>query len=105
MTKNENKAVVVTSVVLLIFLALFYNTLRNQISDSFLRSAFNIVANVFEIVAVMLWCVSVRNRIINKQICRYLIYVGGLMCFWLFIRAIKWYFVSTFDDVTRYLWY
>lgn len=105
MTKNEHKPVVVISVALLIFLAMFYERLYDLILNPFLRSAFTMVTNTAEIVAVMLWCVSVRNRIINKQICRYLICVGGLMCFWLFIRAIKWYFVSNFDDVTRYLWY
>ena len=105
MTKKESKPVVVASVALLIFLAMFYERLHDMVSDPFLRSAFNIVTNTAEIVSVMLWCVSVKNRIINKQICRYLICVGGLMCFWLFIRAIKWYFVGNFDDVTRYLWY
>ena len=105
MTKRETKTVVVASVALLIFLAMFYERLHDMIADPFLRSAFNIVTNTAEIVSVMLWCVSVKNRIINKQICRYLICVGALMCFWLFIRAIKWYFVGKFDDVTRYLWY
>lgn len=103
MRKNENKTVIITSVILLLLLALFYERLYEQFTNAFLRSAFSIVTNIFEIVSVMLWCVSVKNRIINKQICRYLIYVGGLMCFWLFIRTIKWYFVSNFDVVTRYL--
>lgn len=105
MRKNENKTVIITSVILLLFLALFYERLYEQFTNAFLRSAFSTVTNIFEIVAVLLWCVSVKNRIINKQICRYLIYVGSLMCFWLVIRMIKWFFVSHFDTVGRYLWY
>ena len=99
MRKNENKTVIISSVILLLFLALFYERLYEQFTNEFLRSAFSTVTNIFEIVAVLLWCVSVKNRIINKQICRYLIYVGSLMCFWLVIRMIKWFFVSHFDTV------
>lgn len=105
MTKKEQKPVIFVSVVLLVFLALFYERLYEQLPVGVFRAAFCIFTNVFEISAVLLWCVSVKNRIINKQICRYLIYVGSLMCFWLVIRMIKWFFVSHFDTVGRYLWY
>ena len=105
MTKKEQKPVILVSVVLLVFLALFYKRLYEQLPVGVFRAAFCIFTNVFEISAVLFWCVSVKTRIINKQICRYLIYVGSLMCFWLLIRTVKWFFLSHFDTAGRYLWY
>ena len=63
---------------------------------------------LFQIISVdvlIAWCVSIRNRILNKQIRRYLILVGILMIFWLTIRIIKWRFLSVTDPMGRYLWY
>ena len=53
------------------------------------------------------WGISVRNRIIQPQIRRYLTAISALMVFWFIIRSVKFHFVSevTAPDVKRCLWY
>ena len=50
------------------------------------------------------WGISVRNRIIQTQVRRYLISIAGLMASWFVIRSTKYYFTA---DITieRQLWY
>ena len=50
------------------------------------------------------WGISVRNRIIQTQVRRYLISIAGLMAFWFVIRSTKYFFTA---DITigRQLWY
>lgn len=50
------------------------------------------------------WGISVRNRIIQPQVRRYLIAISVLMGFWIAIRGIK-YSLDTCVWLMRYLWY
>lgn len=56
---------------------------------------------------IIAWGISVRKRIIQKQVRRYLISIDSLMLFWFLIRTAKFYFISeTAHPVTvRYIWY
>lgn len=53
------------------------------------------------------WCFSLRNRIIQVQVRRYLTSIASLMVFWLFIRTIKFHFLpeELYPDIRRYIWY
>ncbi len=53
------------------------------------------------------WGLSIRSRIIQTQVRRYMTAIALLMVFWLLIRTFKFYFISSeiFPTVTRYLWY
>ncbi|MGN0609725.1 MAG: hypothetical protein ACI4J6_11000 [Oscillospiraceae bacterium] len=50
------------------------------------------------------WCISVRDRIIQPQVRRYLTLVSALMVFWMTVRTIR-YSLDECMWVTRYLWY
>lgn len=50
------------------------------------------------------WGISIRKRVVQAQVRRYLTAVSVLMVFWFAIRTMKYYFVID-PVVTRYLWY
>ena len=50
------------------------------------------------------WCISVRNRIIQPQVRRYLTVVSALMVFWITVRTIR-YSLDECMWLRRYLWY
>lgn len=53
------------------------------------------------------WEFSIRNRIIQSQVRRYMTVIASLMVFWLFARTLKFHFISSeiYPNVTRYIWY
>jgi len=50
------------------------------------------------------WGVSLRQRIVQTQVRRYLTAAAALCVFWLSIRTVKFFFAVT-PSVTRWLWY
>lgn len=52
----------------------------------------------------MAWGFSVRNRVVQIQVRRYLSAVSYLMVFWFVVRSAKYFFVSD-PAIVRYLWY
>ncbi len=53
----------------------------------------------------IMWALSLKRRIIDKQIFRLLISVVGLLIFWFMIRTIKYIFVPKYTNMDRWLWY
>ena len=53
------------------------------------------------------WGISLRGRIIQPQVRRYLTAIAGLMVFWFLLRTCKFHFIpaGTQPDLSRYLWY
>ena len=49
------------------------------------------------------WCHSVRFRIVQTQVRRYLLSISMLMVLWLLLRSIKFSIENT--DAERWLWY
>lgn len=66
-------------------------------ASSFLRSGIYIVL-------FTAWGISVRSRIIQPQVCRYLTAVSALMVFWVTVRTIRYQFAEA-PWVLRHLWY
>ena len=50
------------------------------------------------------WGISIRERVVQAQVRRYLTVVSLLMVFWFAVRTMKYYFVTD-PTATRYLWY
>lgn len=51
------------------------------------------------------WGLSIRKRVMQKQVKTYLTIISGLMVFWLAIRSIKYFFVMEDLNLFRHLWY
>ena len=71
-----------------------------------LSTILSTVRNIIHIALLLFWCVSIRKRIVDTQIRHFLLGVGILMVSWVFVRAVKFEFTMTNEDVLgRYIWY
>lgn len=66
--------------------------------------AMGIIRSVIYIGLFVAWGLSVRQRIIGTQACRYLTCAAALMVLWFVVRSLKYYFITQ-PVVVRYLWY
>lgn len=101
MSKVAKKNIITTLIVLpLILLAtsIQYLTYYHIISSSTL-----IIRTCIHFALLFAWCLSIRRRIIQTQVRRYLFTIVTLMIFWLLFKTIKYSINHT--DIKRYLWY
>ena len=96
--KNLRIGVVVTALVLCAILARVAGLLQfHKVATGLLRSGIYIGL-------LAAWGVSVRLRIVQTQVRRYLTAVSLLMVFWMAERTAKYFFVTDWN-VGRHLWY
>lgn len=84
---------------------ILYNGINFPLTNSFTGNIFAILTHITFVALSVGWVISVQRRIIDKRIRGYLVAVGLLMAFWLAERTIKWFFVSEFSPLCRYMWY
>lgn len=65
---------------------------------------FGLIRTMIYIGLYIAWGISIRKRVVQVQVRRYLTAVSVLMVFWFVVRSMKYYFVLD-ADITRYLWY
>ena len=64
------------------------------------------IRNIVHISLLVLWCVSLYNRIINKRVKVIVMLGGAMLTYWVLTRIIKNDFtVSEFETLGRYAWY
>lgn len=71
------------------------------ITDIFLMISRNLIHNGLMIV----WLVTVRQRIMQKSVRKYLLAMVGLLLFWSYMRTVKWMFLASFTTACRFFWY
>lgn len=54
---------------------------------------------------VLYWISSVKKRILYSAVRKYLLMIGYLLIFWLFIRTIKYLFLGNMDFLKSLCWY
>lgn len=84
---------------------ILYNGVNFPLTNSFTGNTFVIIPHIIFVALALGWVISVQRRILDKRIRGYLVVVGLLMAFWLAERTIKWFFVSEFSALCRYMWY
>ena len=105
MTASKKKDILLgTFAFLLIFLAVAARmiTLGHRNAPYFLP--LSLLRSFLYIVLMLGWGAFVWQRIIQTQVRRYLTAIFLLCVFWLSLRTIKYFFVST-PDAVRHLWY
>lgn len=107
MTKiNKKNILYAICVIVLIVMAYYFRALHAQVGNPILKMLLVMMRSVIQISLVIGWCVSVRRRIINKQVRQYLVAVGILLALWLILRTCKWEFIAeSGTHFGRYLWY
>ena len=107
MEKINKKTILYTiGVVVLLVIAYYSRAFHTQVDEPILKMLLVMTRSIIQISLVIAWCLSVRTRIINKQVRHYLIAVGILLAFWLILRTCKWEFIAqNGTNLGRYLWY
>lgn len=89
----------------LVFISFLLFEIYFRSQSAWVRMSFGLVSQVIRSGVLIVWCASIYNRILNRQIRKYLLWVGGLMLLWLNVRFIKWDFLHYTDPLGRYIWY
>ncbi len=92
-----------TAVAALIALAYIPNLLW-WMFDIHIPDYFSHQSNFIYIGLLAVWGISIRHRIIQRQVRRFLMDIAALMVFWIIVRSLKYYFVSDLN-IIRQLWY
>ena len=100
MSKATKKSIWITAIALLLIgIAMWLRYISRSIDGTY---GITQIRSGIYIILLSAWGLSVRKRIIQVQVRRYLLAISGLMIFWLVLRTVK-YSVSM-TDLRRYLW-
>lgn len=99
--RNAKKILVISLVAVLLCVAMMLRMVATGYSDSM---AVPLLRNAIHIGLLLAWGISVRDRVMQPQVLRLLMYVMGLILFWFVIRLFKYEFVENLV-LLRYLWY
>lgn len=99
------KSTVIITAVLLIF-AFVLRMIYEDLDNAMLQAVMSTIRNSIHISLLFLWVVSLKRRLVNKNVRRLMLCVGGLLLFWLIDKIVKWDFTgSVTHPLVRYLWY
>lgn len=93
----------VSGILVMVSFLLFEVYIRSD--SALIRMTFGLVSQIIRSALLIVWCASIYNRILNRQIRKYLLWVGALMWLWLNIRFVKWDYLHHTDPLGRYIWY
>ena len=104
--KKLNKKNTCTFVLIAVLILIAYLCRIPSLSGNYSRQA-GLVRSYIYITLYVAWGLSIRNRIIQTQVKRYMTGIAFFMVLWFLIRTIKFHYVSAelYPNVTRYLWY
>ena len=75
------------------------------VADPYLESACRLLRPFIYIGLYVVWAISFRKRIIQKEIRRCLTAIAAMMIFWMFIRMCKFEISDEMPTAWRYAWY
>lgn len=64
-----------------------------------------VLTNLIYIGLAMAWGFSISNRILHRNVRRYLLMGCAMAVLWMFLRTVKYRFFLVNPDITRHLWY
>lgn len=102
MVEGRKKALINGGIILLAVFAAYIFRLIGR--GCFYPTLFSYLRSFIYIGMFAAWGLSVRQRIVQKQVRRYLTGVSLLLILWFTLRSAK-YFIFWQPNVTRYLWY
>ena len=100
---RQKKNTIITSGIALLAVILAY-CFRIVGRGSFYPMLFSYLRSFIYISLFAAWGLSVRQRIVQKQVCRFMTVTAVLLIIWMVVRSAK-YFIFWQPDAVRYLWY
>ena len=102
MTEQKKKILISSGVAILAVIVAYCFRLVGK--GSFYPTLFSYLRSCIYIALFAAWGLSVRQRIVQKQVRRYMTAASVLLIFWMASRTAK-YFIFWQPDAVRYLWY
>lgn len=100
---EQKKNTIITSGIAVLAVILSY-CFRIVGRGSFYPMLFSYLRSFIYIGLFAAWGLSVRQRIVQKQVCRFMTVTAVLLIIWMVVRSAK-YFIFWQPDAVRYLWY
>lgn len=102
MTDQKKNTIIISGIaVLAVILAYCFRIIGR---GSFYPMLFSYLRSFIYIGLFAAWGLSVRQRIVQKQVCRFMTVTAVLLIIWMVVRSAK-YFIFWQPDAVRYLWY
>ena len=102
MTEQKKNTIITSGIaVLAVILAYCFRIVGR---GSFYPMLFSYLRSFIYIGLFAAWGLSVRQRIVQKQVCRFMTITAVLLIIWMVVRSAK-YFIFWQPDAVRYLWY
>ena len=100
---EQNKKILTTGSAVLLAVIMAY-TFRIIGRGHFYPTLFSYMRSFIYIGLYTAWGLSIRRRIVQKQVGRYLVSISVLLILWFAFRTVK-YFILWQPDAIRYMWY
>ncbi len=106
MLKENKTTKYVVTVAILLAIAFVLRMIYEDLENALLQAVMLTIRNMIHISLLLLWCVSLMRRLVNKNVRLQMLIVGCLLVFWLVDKIVKWDFTgSVIHPLVRYLWY
>ncbi|MBE6884076.1 MAG: hypothetical protein E7487_05680 [Ruminococcaceae bacterium] len=106
MKKNKKQTFIFITAFALLAFAFVLRMIYEDLNNAMLQSIMSTTRNIIHIILLFLWVISLHRRLINKNVRRLMLCVGGLLLFWMIDKIVKWEFTgSVTHPLVRYLWY
>lgn len=93
-------------VAVLLAIAFGLREIYEKSDSAMVQAVMSTCRNMIHISLLFMWVVSLHRRLMNKNVRRLMLCVGGLLIFWLVDKIVKWDFTgSVTHPLVRYLWY
>ncbi len=104
--KSKQKGFLISLIfVSLIIFAIFLNQVSRNVGSAYISRSAAILRSLIYFGIFTAWGLSIRRRVVQKQVRNYLIAISMLMNFWIFLRTTKYFFVLESQNLFRHLWY
>lgn len=105
MKRKTKRTLAFISVAFLVIAALIIGAYSRQQDNVVIKRALESIRTSIYLGLIVVWAISINRRVVQKLPRRFLIYISVLLFLWVFVRAVKWFYVEPFTVERRYLWY
>lgn len=106
MKLNKNRIYIITIITVLIAFAFICRLICvNEWAPDMLAMLFGLLRTGIYLALIIAWGVSLRRRILNAYVSRYLFAIAILLLFWMTIRSCKYFFLDGFNNAMCICWY
>ena len=91
--------------IVLLLAAVGLRMLDRRMYNSFWSVWLQLLRHMIHIGLLIGWMISIQSRILQRSVRRYLLAIGCMLSFWLFVRASKWMLFAHDSRMNRYCWY